>query len=63
MPVAEVLNIFQKDEDLPKYEVFLNNDDQIFFGNVDETNGSFFTLSEEEWGKVKAFVDEQFKSI
>lgn len=46
----------------PEFDVYLNDDNHIFFGNNDLISG-FFCLDKEDWVELKSFVDAQFKAI
>lgn len=59
--IPEVMVI--KNEDNPEWEVFINDQNNVFIGLERERamHSPYFILTKEEWKVLKTFIDNQFK--
>lgn len=55
---AETLRIYNDDTSV---EIFLNAKGEIYVGEISEDPAAFcFVINQEDWEKVKQFIDKQF---
>lgn len=50
-------------ENTPEFDVYLNNKDEIFFGESSQMGSAWFVIDKEDWEYLKTFIDTQFKAI
>lgn len=56
--ISERFIIEYKDDE---FEIFVNEDKEVFIGNVTGLSGSWFLVNKEEWDELKKFIDNKIQ--